>query len=181
MIERLLHEFMNFVEKGDVEIYNEFSLQHELGIFLRNKLPKYKVQFERNAKFFGINGTIKHEIDIVVYDDCKKYAIELKYPLNGQYPEQMYSFIKDICFMEELGRAGFTKTYCLTAVLDKNFYSGAKRDGIYSFFRNEEIITGNIIKPTGKRDSSVVLNGEYQIKWLGDNNKLKYYILKVSG
>ena len=28
--------------------------------------------------------------------------MELEYPVNGQYPEQMYSFIKDIAFMEQL-------------------------------------------------------------------------------
>lgn len=30
-----------------------------------------------------IAGTIKHEIDIVIYNDAEKYAVELKYPLNG--------------------------------------------------------------------------------------------------
>lgn len=57
---------MELVAIGDVEVYNEFSLQHELGIFLRTKLTGYKVQFERNTKFFGISGTVKHEIDILV-------------------------------------------------------------------------------------------------------------------
>ncbi len=106
-LERLLNEFMGLVASGEVEVYNEFSLQHELGIFLRAKLMGYKVQFERNTKFFGITGTVKHEIDIVVYNDKEKHAIELKYPLNGQYPEQMFSFVKDIKFMEELKEAGF--------------------------------------------------------------------------
>ena len=57
------------VERNQVEVYNEFSLQHELGVFLRNRLDAYKVQFERNTKFFGISNTIKHEIDIVVFND----------------------------------------------------------------------------------------------------------------
>lgn len=104
-------DFMRFIISDNVEVYNEFSLQHELGIYLRNKLPDYKVQFERNAKYFDIHDTIKHEIDIVVFNDREKYAIELKYPLNGQYPEQMYSFIKDIKFMEELKKAGFDSTF----------------------------------------------------------------------
>lgn len=94
--------FLKQVENGSIEIYNEFSLQHELGIFLRNHFPNYRIQFERNTKFFGIETTTKHEIDIVIYNEYEKMAIELKFPLNGQYPEQMFSFIKDICFMEEL-------------------------------------------------------------------------------
>ena len=94
MIKKLLYEFMGMAESECVEVYNEFSLQHELGIFLRERLSGYKVQFERNTKFFGIAGTIKHEIDIVVFNDMESYAVELKYPVNGQYPEQMYSFVK---------------------------------------------------------------------------------------
>ena len=79
MIKKLLYEFMARVEREEIEVYNEFSLQHELGIFLREQLPGYKVQFERNTKFFGISGTIKHEIDVVVFNDVKRYAVELKY------------------------------------------------------------------------------------------------------
>ena len=144
MIKKLLHEFIGMVEEERVEIYNEFSLQHELGIFLRERLPDYKVQFERNTKFFGIFGTIKREIDIVVYNDDKRYAVELKYPVNGQYPEQMYSFIKDIIFMEQLKDNGFDATYCLTMVNDKNFYSGKKVDGIYAYFRGGDVLHATI-------------------------------------
>ena len=102
MIKDLLREFMQLVANEHVEVYNEFSFQHELGIFLRNRLTEYKVEFERNTKFFGIDGLKKHEIDIVVYNKISKFAIELKYPQNGQYPEQMFSFVKDIAFMEQL-------------------------------------------------------------------------------
>lgn len=61
MLKHLLYEFMHLVADEQVEIYNEFSLQHELGLFLRTRLPGYKVQFERNTKFFGIKGTVKHD------------------------------------------------------------------------------------------------------------------------
>lgn len=63
----------------DPDIYNEFSLQHELGIYLREHLGEnYKVQFERNAK--KLWGKLKNEdwqkteIDIFVYkkNDQKK-------------------------------------------------------------------------------------------------------------
>lgn len=141
-IRELIENFMILVGTGEVEVYNEFSLQHELGIFLRANLTGYKVQFERNTKFFGIQGTVKHEIDIVIYNNSERYAIELKYPLNGQYPEQMFSFVKDIKFMEELKVAGFNAAYCLTLVEDKNFYSGQKQDGIYAFFRRNKAVHG---------------------------------------
>jgi hypothetical protein len=192
-LDELLKKFMEKIANGEVEVYNEFSLQHELGIFLRENLPGYKIQFERNATFFGIEDTIKHEMDIVIYKDTKKdtdkYAIELKYPLNGQYPEQMFSFIKDIKFMEEIieKRVGFTATYCLTLVKDKNFYSG-KNYGIYAYFRGENPIPvqGDIQKPTGNKTEQITITGTYAIHWLPchkeGNEKTKnrkYYIVKI--
>lgn len=178
MILQFLQAFIKEIQRGKVEVYNEFSLQHELGIYLRNVLPDYKVQFERNAKFFNILNTIKSEIDIVVYNDNEKFAIELKFPRNGQHPEQMYSFVKDICFMEELKQNGFNNTYCLTLVDDKNFYCGKKIDGIYSFFRAGKIIGGTIKKPTGKEVQSISLSNEYQISWEPCND-MRYYILEI--
>ena len=98
-LNRLIAKFFSYTEKESIEIYNEFSFQHELGIFLRKELDSYKIQFERNVSYFSIDSkTIKKEIDISIFnnDKTEKYAIELKHPLNGQYPEQMYSFVKDI-------------------------------------------------------------------------------------
>lgn len=98
---KLLKDFFDKANVNNVDIYNEISLQLELGIFLRSQIKDYKIQFERNISFFGITGTTKHEIDIVIFnkDKKEKYAIELKFPKNGQYPEEMYSFIEDIVFM----------------------------------------------------------------------------------
>ena len=180
-MENMLLDFMRLIGNKKVEIYNEFSLQHELGLFLRQRLVDYKIQFERNTNFFGINNTIKHEIDIVVYNDNEKFAIELKYPRNGQYPEQMFSFIKDIKFMEELKMKGFDKTYCLTLVDDKNFYSESKRKTdniIYSYFRNKNIIHGGIRKPTGSKDEDLNIDGNYLIKWQKCEDK-RFYIVRI--
>ena len=180
MIKDLLYKFMSLVEDRQIEVYNEFSFQHELGIFLRSHLDGYKVQFERNTKYFGISETVKHEIDIVVFNEAEKYAIELKYPLNGQYPEQMYSFAKDIVFMEQLVEAGFDGAYCVTLVNDKNFYSGKKTDGIYSYFRAKGSLRGVIAKPTGKSEDSLEIKKAYSIKWEGNTAEVKYYIVDIN-
>jgi hypothetical protein len=166
-LERLITEFMSRLRTDQIEVYNEFSLQHELGIFLRDKVAGYKVQFERNVeKSFDIQNTIKHEIDIVLDNGSERYAIELKFPHNGQYPEQMFAFVKDIRFMEEVKKAGFAATYCLTLVDDKKFYSGGeKQDGIYAYFRGGKPIHGHIDKPTGKKDQQVEIEGTYTIDW----------------
>ena len=75
------------------------------------KKEHFKVEFERNVKFFSKNQNkdfldkfAKKEMDIVIYKDCnensEKYAIELKYPTNGAYPRRMFQCIEDIKFME---------------------------------------------------------------------------------
>ena len=77
-LKSIVNGFFKFAETTGVEIYNEFSLQHEMGIYLRSALPNYKVQFERNVSFFTTdNKTIKKEIDISIFDQSKKekYAI----------------------------------------------------------------------------------------------------------
>lgn len=199
-----------FIEKSLGEridkdfIYNEFSLQHELGIFLRKELEPFgfKVQFERNIEnFFQIPANLsgkertdwikveqkkfcKHEMDILIFKnfdlDSEKYAIELKFPRNGQYPEQMYSFIKDIKFMEQVNEKFNIKTFVLTLVDDKNYYikTGHEKDkSIYWYFRSEndteksETITAKqdieknttIQKPTGNKAKN---DNESDEKWL---------------
>lgn len=180
-----LPQKLEALNNKDADIYNEFSLQHELGIYLREKLGnKYKVQFERNAKKlwdeFKKDDWKKTEMDIFVYKKNNKkevkdideiYAIELKYPKNGQYPEQMYSFIKDIKFMQQVKeKKRFARTFVLTLVNHPNFYrktdkkKGEKENEIYKYFRckdknislstetieAEKILPRKVKKPTGQ-------------------------------
>lgn len=204
----LLKEFMDLkldsklTNNEDILVYNEISLQLELGLYLRQN--GYAVRFERNIGDYvnEVHGFVKKEIDIVVYkkgDDefkAEKIAIELKFPRNGQYPEQMFSFIKDIKFMEQVKKVnGFAKTYVLTLVDDRNFYEEGNRGkkDIYSYFRgNLEIPNGkDIEKPTGKKEDVKIikLNNSYKVKWeepsaswLDKNNtnidQYRYYIIE---
>lgn len=184
-LEDCINDFWRYLENNSIEIYNEFSLQHELGIYLRCNLPDYNVQFERNVKYFYNScNTTKHEIDIVIFkpDFSGKYAIELKYPRNGQHPEQMYAFIKDIVFMEELKNLGFDETYTMTVVEDPKFYSGDySNSNIYRFFRGNKTITGEIQKPTGTKtiNDKVSVKGQYIVNWINSYNNLKYYFIKI--
>ncbi len=184
-IERHIEEFIGLIAGGQVEVYNEFSFQHELGIYLRTHIDnnRYKIQFERNVAFFRIDKarTIKKEIDIVIYDNDKfeKYAIELKYPMNGQYPESMYSFIKDIKFCEQLSEYGFDGTISLTLVDDRLFYNGASNGGIYRYFRGGYPVTGTIDKPTGNDGESLKIDGSYSVKWKDVNDTSKYFAVII--
>lgn len=194
-ISQLLKSFFENLKNEtniDEVVYNEFSLQHELGIFLRNQLKDnhLKVQFERNVSSFFNKEIefIKKEIDIVIFDQEKKekYAIELKFPRNGQFPEQMYSFIKDIRFMEQLQLTEpmrFTKTFAVCLVENPNFYQGnVSKNNIYKYFRNQpQIIQGEIRKPTGKikEHDFISLEKQYQIQWQELNEKYRYYIVEI--
>ena len=183
-LKALIEHFFVKVRINNIEIYNEFSLQHELGAYLSNMLPSYKVQFERNVSyFFNQKHTVKKEIDIVVFsqDGKEKYAIEIKCPLNGQYPEQMYAFVKDLKFMEELKHLGFNRTYSLVLVSDRPFYRGDNITSIYKYFRKEFRLFGKIYKPTGetKNDECIELIGDYQFEWQSLDSNRKYYMIEI--
>lgn len=51
-LRKVVEDFVMYAQANKVEIYNEFSLQHELGIFLRERLQGYQVHFERNVSYF---------------------------------------------------------------------------------------------------------------------------------
>jgi hypothetical protein len=201
-IEQKIEKFFQYIVESKIDIYNEFSLQHELGIFLRKSLVGFKVQFERNISFFDeeIDKSLfdKKEMDICIFnnDKSEKYAIELKFPQNGQYPEQMFSFVKDIAFMEQVKeRIGFNQTFAVTLAIDENFHKGQKIDGIYRYFRSNDVLTGKIQKPTGNPDKQKTLEvkGRYKIQWknIADWNdttncndkenpkKPRFYIVKI--
>lgn len=170
-------------------VYNEISLQLELGCRLRNRLDeRYRVEFERNVSHFDLKGIdTKKEIDIVIYDKHSKIcAIELKYPTNNQVPEQMYSFCKDIRFLEELviPEKRFSFGFFIVLAGDYKFYSdNLRNDGIYSYFRRGETIKGKIFKPTGegKDKNFVALQNSYKASWIDTAEVgLKYCLIEVS-
>ena len=180
----LVAQFVETIrEANDVEIYNEFSLQHELGFFLRQTMTDSLVQFERNVGYFFPTKSVftKREIDISILSKKTKtlqYAIELKFPRNGQYPEQMYSFCKDIAFAEELKKAGF-KSAALMIFADHPLYYQGNTAGIYGHFRGEQALHGVVQKPTGSKDSNVNIEGSYVVKWEPIVGDLKYALVEV--
>jgi hypothetical protein len=171
--------FINLIGSNTIEIYNEFSLQHELGIILRSQLPTgWKLQFERHISYFGIQpqNCLKREIDIVVYEPSQhlKFAFELKFPTNGQYPEQMFKCCQDICFLEQLVANGFSGGYFLILADDHNFFEGDMPSPIYPYFRAGKPIHGLIQKPTGDKCMSTIINGTYTISWKPLKHNMKY-------
>lgn len=180
----------------DYKIYNEFSLQHELGIYLREKLGEnYRVLFEKNICYIPQTVTnedwCKKEIDITVVKKSgikwiPSFAIELKFPQNRAYPRRMFQFIEDMQFMEQVkDYCNFETTYCIALVHDIKFYSDKdgklENIGIYSYFRKQNTIPANEEIPCPINDGkpeSITLTREHKISWkkINENSNLKYYI-----
>lgn len=178
MIEKHINNFLrNEIKDKSISIYNEFSLQHELGIYLRKMLnnENYTVEFERNIGDFKKNNNKlkivkpkKKEIDIVIrhkdsFEVSDTIAIELKYPRNGAFPKRMTDFDKDIDFMKQLKNEGFKEAYVLTLVEQEPFYKGKNKKEPYKKYRTVSTI---------KNGKVYYVNNDCDIKWLIlDNDK----------
>lgn len=183
-LDQHIEDFAKAVGSGDVEVYNEFSLQHELGLFLRNRLSDCKVQFERNVAHFNMSKSEfeKKEIDIAITSKdstARIGAVEQKYPRNGQVPESLFSFCKDIAFLEQLVSGGFQVAYFLALADHPHFYSG-NPTGIYGHFRAGVPITGKITKPTGAKDHQITITGSYIANWLPVTGDTKFCLVRVA-
>lgn len=180
--------YFELVRKNEIEIYNEISLQLELGVYLRTVLGKsFKVEFERPSDHFDSSALNleKKEIDLVVSakDGSEKYAFEFKYPRHGQYPERMFKACQDICFLEQLCRFGFSRGYFVMVADDSLFFNlNQNATGIYSHFRAGTPIHGHINKPTGKDKGRIGVNidGIYSIIWNFIDEKRRYTLVEVS-
>ena len=96
----------------------------------------------------------------------------------------MYSFIKDIVFMEQLATFGFTETYLLTLVKDNLYCNGTKTSGIYQYFRLGIPLSGKVYKPTNNPNNKISLDvsNTYVINWMDIDSLpgFKYYFLKLN-
>ena len=161
--------------------YLEATFQFKLLMQLAKIYDEDRIFPERSIAYFQLLGLTKKEIDIVLEQD-QRTAIELKMPMNGQVPEQMFKFVEDLAFLEELKASGvFTQCGLIVVTNDSNFWQGAKLDRIYAPFRTGSVLHGNVYKPTGKGKDAVYhrLNGEYKIEWKTLANRFQYFMVEV--
>jgi len=163
----------------------EATFQFNLMKKLINIIHESNIFPERNIGYYGLESKnyTKKIVDIVLENERGlNVAIELKMPMHGQVPEQMYSFIKDIKFLEELKTSGkFSLCYLLVITNDHNFWSGQNNNGVYTYFRDNKILTGRIGKPTGKNKGVEYfeITGKYKINWKFYDNNFRYFIIKT--
>ena len=182
-IAAIVEQFFRTLSGSEFEIYNESALQHELGYWLRTRLPVgWQVRFEQPAASLipCTSRLTKKEIDLVVTDGSQHYAVELKCPRQGRHPETMFDVCKDLAFLEELVEAGFCGGLFAIHVEDPLFYSRGSTDGIYAFFRSGKLLTGAIDKPTGRSTSIAKLKGTYSVHWQECGQEARYWIQLVS-
>lgn len=178
-----IHEFVQFAVDSKIQFYNECTLQMELGLFLRLKYPKLRIQLERPITQFGTREICgKKEIDICILDehDVPFSAIEVKMPDNGRVPESMFDYCRDIRFCESLVSVGFRSASALLLTPDKAFRSGRKKDSIYAFFRGGTPLCGTVKKPTGTKQSEITLTGTYGLKWRTDHAHFAYTATEIT-
>ena len=110
----------------------------------------------------------------------KKFAIEIKFPINGEYPIQMFHFCQDVKFLEQLKESGFTDNFFLAITPQSNFWSDQGREGtIYEKFRKEKELYGEIKNQIGDSIEKVTLNGRHKINWLTINDTTRYFVMRI--
>ena len=92
----------------------------------------------------------------------------------------MFSACKDVKFLEQLTQAGFGSSHFIMFADDPLFYNDTGDEGIYSMFRRDNVIKGEIRKPTGSKDQLLRIDGEYHIRWQPIMGRLKYFVIEVS-
>jgi hypothetical protein len=169
---------------GDI-FPNEANLQHRLALYLTKTLPHgSQLIFEWPVHGILPNAPrlVKKEIDLVVRspDTNETFAIELKCPRQGQYPEQMFKLCQDLQFLEQLVEHGCDGGVFAMHVVDPLFYSSGSKAGIYAHFRGGVPLTGRVQKPTGARDEEARLSGTYVPTWSECGGSGRYWVQVVT-
>ena len=172
-VENLASRFLRERHSTAEAIESERGLQVEIGLMYRQH--KLNVRFEASCALPHDRRQTKRQkrdIDLIVSDGESRLAIELKVPLAGRVPETLFDFCADIAFMEKVVAHGYAERgLCIMVTSDSQYWSGRLADGIYEPFRTGGVLHGTIIKPTGRRDTTVHIDGRYKLSWTDLGNR----------
>ncbi len=186
MNKQIITDFFNHVNPEN--LYNEASIQFELGWYLRKEYPNFKIQLERNVSHLRLKNPdnekfIKSEIDILIYESQMPTAvIEIKAPINQRQvrPVTVFDWIKDIRFLEQLKENGIVG-YSIFITDNKGYFeSNLETKKLLTDFR-AKIICGTYEKHirTKRKNETILLNNEYSFNWNNINDKLSYFIIEL--
>ena len=190
----------NFIINNKEQIYNEPSIQFELGFYIREEIRKlgrkdYAVEFERNIKDIGIFDSKeikklpKKEMDIYIYkkNSNERYVIELKYPNDSDATTSFENeLMQDIHFIQEL-RKKFTRciSFSIVDITPNRFYVSKRNSNseLNLYIRPKKNtqpkeITGNIEYRINNKTFSYKFS-PCTVKWKTLNNNQKYSIIIV--
>lgn len=178
-----INKFFELIDKGEIEVYNEASVQFELGWYLKKKFPNSKISLERNISHlkFDKSEFEKSETDILFTDTLNHShsIIELKAPINQDQvrPVTVFEWIRDLKFLEELTKKGIS---CFSIfITDNNGYlkSNRKTGKLLTDFRNKKIY-GEYQKhvKSSKKNKKIFINNTYQFEWKDIGKGLFYFI-----
>ena len=177
-----INSFFAYLEENDIKANDENSLKYELGIFLENNLPDYRVDLSKNvARYIGKHEDIvKHRVDIAIISkkDNKKYAIQVSYPTKAVMADEMFKMVQNINYAEQLKVYGFDMAYVL-GVSEKTKYCVGEYSGVSRYFRNNKTMHGKIYKTKkhSKDDKFYKVKGRYTVKWMENNNNTYFYVV----
>jgi hypothetical protein len=121
-------------------------------------------------------------MDIVIFTDDEKHCIEIKYPENGQRPEQMYAACEAIRFLEQLVTEGEFATCYFLMITNLFWEDGSATNPISGYFRDEVVpVVGTVWKPTRDTGEHLDFTGEYTLVWdILPGTDLRYILLPVA-
>lgn len=190
-ISNIIKGFVDYAQKIDLEIYNEFSLQFELAIYLRKLLGEaYKIQLERNISFLGLKGNfLKKEIDIILFKEPlrlnESIVIELKAVINQSHarPITVFNWITDLKFLEQLKSVGVSQCYSFFVTDNSKLLSGPNDQktklNLLPDFRKRIIQGAYSTHSISHNKKSISLDSVYEFCWKSFVGNQQYFLLNI--
>jgi hypothetical protein len=180
-----LDDFFGLIKSGEIDIYNEASVQFELGWFLRLKYPTANISLERNVAYLGVDKSdfVKSEMDLFFNQAGEDLSsvVELKAPLNQSQvrPITVFEWIKDVKFLEQVTELGI-RCFSIFVTDHKGYFNNGRKTGrLLTDFRSEKI-QGSYHRYHKLSESNdiIVLDGSYTFDWKPLNNGLFYFVIE---
>lgn len=157
-----------YVNDAAIELYNEFSVYHEVGNHLQRLFTAdFRINYMRPVQFFDIYApTAKTFIDIAIFDEevDRYHAIEVVFIKDEPHLEKMFEICTGIRFMEELVEYGWRESYVLL-IADLPLERHPDGTHPHPLFRGETVIEGEIQSPDERAQTILDIRGSYTIEW----------------